>query len=448
MTTGLLSPEGLKDIQVDNNEADLVILSIDANYHLDDYISICLYLLLIAITAVAGIYGPPKFDKYESTLNAKLRAGSNIYSKTISGLKPEYKTFIATATLIRNSKTNETGCVLFNYTITYTKEGNEVLQIKDQKSVDLNDVNTTVELDSMNLLNFDQVELSFIFLEVKEFSEFVLVWQVGNEYYQKFEISIRAIFFIIASITLVIYIVQICHRPISQLLVEEKYTLALFTITLVGTNPFYALYVYYPNFVLFIMNSIFDSFFTSFVYFYMLIIADYIILDSLKLRPCFYPAKVMYFVLCVIARALLVCFTEMNVVLSNSFNNDIFLYTFSIGMQAIGAIWVYVLLILAFRKDDITEKHKLYIYLIVFTIFIVSNICEPLITKYVDINNSSCFCLFFSSAYGLAFLMCFYHWPHTKEFDMVAYTEPEKNAENSNNLFESDDNGFALPTNA
>jgi hypothetical protein len=268
------------------------------------------------------------------------------------------------------------------------------------------------------------------------------LWTRGEPNHLKFQLWIRTAFGLASIATLIVFWAKLRQQPRGKWVLEQKLTLALNIASVIGVNPLFPLYLAQPTILQDILNSFLFRFFNSVVFIFMLLVIDHTKLTQIS--SCFFVPKLVFFAAQLIIEMaypvlyngwdiLSVEVVEHTLVVSVNYLRN--------SLYVVFVLWFVVRIIIAFRKTDSTERFKLYVYTFAFSLVLLLNLSDWILSKLAVFKNSSgLFTLHFSSLHAFVLIMIFAHWPAEFELEeLPEIADGKQGASNVHDLLESSD---------
>ena len=414
--------DDLVDIQIGDGMGQDAFMSIETNSVKDDIIAIILFLIVIFATTAAGIFGPPK-DINGWSQSSFGKSGSNSIHQTLTNLSPMNQFLLMSLEFHHSVATKYLSIpVSFSYTLTFRHSGSE---IRRQQGVFNISANFTVGTDTSNSFNFfndrflkyDEATINIDFIEVTDLLDSVLIWKHGDPNHSLFQAWIRFIYSLASLSVSLLFIYRLFLVSRLSWCLEQKLTILLHIFAILGANPFYILFVFKPSMFQASINSLIFQLFVCYSNFFMLIILDNLKLKDRRDRGYFFLPKIALFIIQLIVESITTILLENTSSFSTTSTYILFKQLRQI-ITSIYIIWFIFLILKTFKVIDQTEKHKFYIYTIVFSITLLLSLGEP----YYDLisflsGTSGSFAIHFSSLHAFVILMAFFHWPFESSID-------------------------------
>ncbi|OHT07612.1 hypothetical protein TRFO_24191 [Tritrichomonas foetus] len=437
----------LIDIQIADENEQETLMAIETDSPKDDILPIILFFTLIASTTFAGIYGPPlynvEFFRFRFEKNPP-----NIFNQHIPGITSQQQFFIMQLSFNSQSRSEYTELpVEFNYIMIFKNSRNEEVRRETGNFADkviLQPFSTTTEPLHFffdRFISYDQLDIRIDFTKSDNIEEAILSATSGDGGHLKYQFYVRLLFVFAASAIFILFYARLQTLPKKNWLLEQKFTLTLQIFSIIGANPLFWFYINYPSILQDIVNTLVSRIFTCFVFFYILVILDNVVIGNRKDRTCFFIPKAIFFSFHLIIEILYPIMYHGLASLGVEALPHAFVFIFRytrIILNFVFIIWFMYLTFKGFLNTDSTEHSKLIVYTIVFTATLIINLCDIFLTNISLFQNTSgLFSLKFSSLYGFVILMVFFHWPYETSIDQQ-YNDPELDND-PKNIFESDD---------
>lgn len=424
----------LSPIQIGDVAGQDAFMSIETNSIKDDALAILLFICVIFTTTIAGIYGPQKYvvGSVQTTFSDQ-----NSLHQIINNLAPiDRYLSLSLFFLTSNGKPANSTAVKFAFALTFRKNGNEMKRSDGQSDVVLrfkNDgMSQPIEFYYDRLISYDEVSVNVEFDETKDLTGGMLQWKYGDPNHSVFQSWVRYVFILTSIIiaSLFIYRLKLVER--NNWTIEQKLTIVILIASISGANPFYPLLVYFPTLFQAAYHCVLSESFISLTMFFIITIIDNFRLKDKPDKGFFYQPKVAFLIVRIIVGSV-VAIGKEDCIFSYEVTN-VFRVLLLI-VNALFAVYLLVLLILAFKKTDPTSLHTYIVYTIIFILTILFNVLPVFFDKIPFLENTSgAFSMQFSALNCLTILMAYFHWPYERIIDQQ-YNEAGKE-DNENQSFE------------
>jgi hypothetical protein len=423
--------DSLIDVQLDTGD-QATLMMIEANSKQDIILSTGLFVLVIASTTCAGIFGPPLLqeERFRSLLTADSQ--KNVISLRIPGVSPQNQFLMVKLGFELSNPTAEVSrhSVSFSYVIIFYSERNR--EVRRETETFSESIVFQPRMDTSDeilflfdrCISYDHVDLRLDVTEFGSITDAVITWACGEAAHLKFQLWIRAVFGLASMATLSIFVMRL--RSVKKWTMEQKATLVLNVCSVIGINPLFVNYARSPTVFQDILNSFVFRMFTSALFVFILLVTDHILNEKLE-TWFFAPKIVFFFVLLIVEVAYPILYNGWEVLGVEVVPHRVVLFVNYVRFVLYGAFvaWFAVLVLRTLERLDQTEHFKLFAYTFMFVVVIAVNLSDPVLNQLSIFKNSSgLFTLHFSSLHSFVLLMIFSHWPYEFAAD-EAYANAE-----------------------
>ena len=430
----------LAEVRISEKGEEDVLMLIETNSRRDVLLSVLLFLAVIASTTCAGFFGPPIVHTARTRYTMNPDTG-NVMHHSIPGVMPQNQ-FLAMKLAFEQANPTENEVlakVSFNYLIRFQTGGQELRREEGSFSDvvrfgEKQEVSEEIPFFFDRFLSYDHVELRIDFMSFETVSDAVVIWQVGDVSHLKFQLWLKATFGIACVVSLVVFWLRLQAIERVNWTLEQWATLLLNAAAIVGINPLFMVYVYYPSLLQEMLNEFEERLFKSYVFLFILLVLDH--LKHGKVGQCYYAPKLVFGVVLFFVEVLPVWVIPFGLEVTK---HSIFLMLQSLRMllDMVFLAWTGYIFYQTWVTVDPVERFVMYVYGFVFTVATLSSASEVL-SPFLSglVSETALFTLRFSSLYAFVLLMVFCHWPYEYNLDEV-YDSPE-NVSDGNALMDSE----------
>jgi hypothetical protein len=422
-----------------NESKDLEIIPFEEELNLKDGMAIdsadfvksaeiLLTFLVVLVGALfSGYFGPSPFltaIAIESFNNVHSSYPRNFASPLINFSRFSRSLIISFVMERKPRIETITGEVSFTVEVFSSETSPRIYQhVVDLKQIEFNkdsQFSTPFSIFHDQTINYSSAIIRFSFSSIEQnYIVAKIIYQFGNVDFIFLEIFFRSLFFIFLLFFFCFMLFRLKIIPYKMWSLEQKLTLLLLLISMFYNNPLYGnIYVCWTT--SYIIDAFAQGIFVSFLLFYFITLLDYQRFKNRETNKRFFIPKVLIFLFLGI---LMIFEGLIRVFLNINNTNSIELFTSLIQtlqeliFQFISfvSIYLFVVIVLAFQEVDPTEKFKLSLYVLSFSICLIAT----LISNTLKIGNALIFTIQFSIPFLLSVLMAYFHCPYDLKEDFI-----------------------------
>lgn len=269
-------------------------------------------------------------------------------------------------------------------------------------------------------VNFTTLTVQFSFSSIYgEYNGVQILFKIGNAEFVLYEILFRIFFSISLTCFSILFLIRLRSLKIKNWHLEQKLTILLLLVVALYNNPLYG-----TKFADWSTSYIFDAIFkgiaVSYSIFFLLILFDNFRFKNRETTIWFFVPKIVitfFLGIIIIAEGLLRLFIYLGD-LSTAISLSSYVHQLQLFISptlAIASLYVIVTIGLAMREVDPTERYKLNLYILTFSICLLAG----LIGYHFHRGNALIFTIRYAIISLISILLTYFHWPYEIKKDLI-----------------------------
>ena len=417
------SSDLLIDLQIEESLGRETLMSIDSSNHMDDTVTIVVYLLLLLLNIAVAYFGPNTVETFRKV--QKLTPGSepgtlkvsfaiesittlNQYlmlriSPVFSG-KPPLKVDIKSQTDLQSDGT-DVGFVSYALPSASFERSNDTKAMLSVFSTRVSDYSSYV------------THLTFAGPDVKRIEACLGEWVFGDLGFVVVACIYRILFACVITVACFMLHCKLRGTAFSMWHFEQKLCIGLMYSAILMNNPFCPLLIWTASAWMVLVDTVFHSVFVAYVKFFVISLFDSLRFKNRRISECFFLPKLVFFGLFLLSQG------------QYEYAKGLELETVAFGTRSWTAAallvihwvlelafmgWFIFVCIRAHKEIDVTEKFKFSVYISVSVLTLVILWGLDVLGQGVGFFNISCygFVLRISTENLFVVLMLTFHWPY------------------------------------
>jgi len=414
------SSDDMIEIQIEESLGRETLMAIDSANFREDIFSIIGFLIILVLTTVAGIMGPPPDEFKENVFIFEDNLKS--YKKLeLNGTNPVNR-FLKLYLCYESDKKTYLS-IGYSYIINFQRKGETIRKsTKQDQGIPIIFSESRNQYEPHLIFIEKLVDFDFLSLEISvqtnvSIDEMVLRIETGFRDHSMYQLYFRSVFIFINISFMLFFVFRLSAVSFSFWHLEQKMTIPLILFLIFYNNPLYYFQLYYPSKFLVYCETILSSLFVSYFRFYLLVLFNSLRFKNRKTDKCFFMPKIIFLFVNFLFSAIKgVYFDELslspysfsgsNIINSLNWIENAIFYVF--------CLWSVYSIILAGRDVDITERYKFLIYIISGVLALILLVMSKILSELMPIFSTTSlgFVTSFSVENVFILLMAYFHWPY------------------------------------
>ena len=443
-----MTKDSLIDLQIEESLSRETLMNIDSSNSKEDFVTMGLFSVLLAIIVIIGIFSPPK-DSVSSYISL-YKANSTTSIFALRNITNWNHYVFASASFIVDEFAKATVLENVTFQVAITKSKNGKKSFLTEPEVYQEDLVVPVKSNRTEPFRVlfdhypDYDEIIVLIRLAKNQSKAIkgtqILWEYGNESQPLLQIFTRCVFVIICMVAFIMLCRRLCVIPCSQWHLEQKLTVILVLTCIFADDPLYILQLIDPTPVGACVEIAMQSFFFAYFRFFIITLFSSLAYKNRSIPSCFFIPKIIFMIIDFVADTLYAMLMTNEIPdesIPIEITPEMENYLFIIKSVIIGifTLWAIFSIIRANLFIDVTEKYKFRVYIICSIIALIHLVAVLIVEKIGLFNDTS---LIFLTTFAIqnyyVILMAVFHWP----FEMITdqeYQNTELNDEDINQFF-------------
>lgn len=421
------SSEDMIDIQIEESLVRETLMSIDSSNMREDIITLIGFFLILVLTILTGIFGPPASISQRSLKYFNNKTIKEQFSYVASPLSPfnRYIDF-GFEMLVKPAMMTRQLPLSFSTEITskknFAKRHIQTKPHKDFKLLVSRGKNTTKRFTAFTdrIINYDSIEFNIKINKTRKgfpFPGIVITTTIGVHDHTIFQIYFRLIFSVFSIIFMITLLVRLKPVQIRYWHLEQKLTVPLLALAFLYNNPFYIIQAYRPSKIWIFYNTIISGLFTSYFKFFVLVLFDSLRYKNRKTDNCFFAPKIALMLLLFFFSSSHGVTDDVLAFKGSPQYGNFFEKLFRICENILSLtyfIWAGITIGYSAYEVDITERYKFNMYLASggTSLFLLCLVRMLIIGSRHFKFSSIHFVMTYAVENVFVLLMAYFHWPY------------------------------------
>lgn len=411
----------------DRGEKDILML-IEVDSRRDILIALVLFMSVVASATLAGVFGPPR-DQSGMRRYTFIRGQTKMLKYAIPGISPANQ-FISLSLGFELSNPGDIGfdtSVEFSYIIIFSYQGTEVRREKGSmvsivKFEPMSETSESIPFFFDQFMQYDRIELRMDFQDVAKITDAVITYRTGDERHMQLQVWLRMTFGFAWVVALTAFILRLRYIPGVSWTIEQKMSLCLGVFALIGVNPLFFVYCWWPSVLQEMLNGLVFEMLNAVCCCFVLVVLEVACDRDASAKSYFW--KVAFCTFLFLVESFRIWMLPFGVAIASGG-----LLTMVSYMR--GSLYVIFFGWCAHAMRRVTKGMSWYesfvmrVYGFMILVVIFANVVD-IFAEYIPLldNTAGVFGLRFGSLEAFSLLMIFCHWPYEYEIDGV-YDDPE-----------------------
>lgn len=413
----------LIDLQIEESLGRETLMSIDSSNHMDDTITIAVYIVLLLLNIGVAYFGPNTSQTLRVTQKSQIHDMSTSWKASFSiesistlnqylilRITPIYEgTGPLSITVKSDAELRRGGTDVESIT-------NTLPDVSFQKSNDTNhmvNVFTTRIEESSSCL----AHVTFSGPELKRLQGCVGEWVYGDRGFAIIACIYRILFAFVIAVSSVMLHCKLKGTPFSMWHFEQKLCIGLLYLAIVMNNPLCPLLIWKSSDTLMFLDTVFHSGYVAYVKFFVIALFDSLRFKNRRISQCFFLPKLLFFGVYALAQIQYEytrCVDVQSVRVGPKPWFDTAVVVVHWSLEVVFVCWIVFVCVRSRQEIDITEKFKFSVYVTVSAITLTIMCALEVLGQSIGFINISCygFIIRISTENLFVVLMLTFHWPY------------------------------------